>query len=85
MPRSLPVLSRLLDYFMYLARHNSLHIEFIDSTRIPVCHNKRTNLHKLFSGIAKIGKSTMGWFFDFKFHITCDTKGYFNQYGIYYR
>lgn len=75
MPRSLPILLRLLNYLMYRARNSSLNIEYIDSTKIPVCHNKRTNSHKLFSGIAKIGKSTMGWFFGFKLHITCDTSG----------
>lgn len=74
-PRSLPILLRLLSYLMYHARKNGCNLEYIDSTRIPVCHNKRTNSHKLFSGIAKIGKSSMGWFFGFKLHITCDTSG----------
>jgi hypothetical protein len=75
MPRSLPVLFRLLNYVMYHARRNGFNIEYVDSTKIAVCHNKRTNNHKLFSGIANIGKSTMGWFFGFKLHITCDTSG----------
>jgi hypothetical protein len=75
MPRSLPILFRLLNYLMYHARLSGFNIEYVDSTKIPVCHNKRTNSHKLFSGIAKIGKSTMGWFFGFKLHITCDTLG----------
>lgn len=75
MPRSLPILFRLLNYLMYHARASGFNIEYIDSTKIAVCHNKRTNSHKLFSGIAKIGKSTMGWFFGFKLHITCDTSG----------
>ena len=75
MPRSLPILLRLLSYLLYNARRNGCGLEYIDSTRIPVCHNKRTNSHKLFTGIAKIGKSTMGWFFGFKLHITCDTLG----------
>ena len=75
MPRSLPILLRLLNYLMYHARLSGFNIEYVDSTKIPVCHNKRTNSHKLFSGIAKIGKSTMGWFFGFKLHITCDTLG----------
>ena len=75
MPRSLPILFRFLNYLMYHAQVNGFNIEYIDSTKIAVCHNKRTNSHKLFSGIAKIGKSTMGWFFGFKLHITCDTSG----------
>jgi len=29
---------------------------FIDSTPIAVCHNKRTNNHKVFDGFAMLGK-----------------------------
>ena len=35
----------------------------IDSTSIKVCHNKRISSNKIFKGVGKIGKSTMGWFF----------------------
>lgn len=75
MPVSLPVLLRLLNYLMYRARVNGLSVEYMDSTKVAVCHNKRTGNHKLFAGSAKIGKATMGWFFGFKLHITCDTSG----------
>jgi hypothetical protein len=40
-------------------------ITFIDSTAIPVCKNKRIKRNRVFKGLAKIGKSTMGWFFGF--------------------
>lgn len=73
-PRSLIVLFRFLQYTMYMARRSS-NIEYIDSTKVPVCHNKRTNNHKLFHGIANIGKSSMGWFFGFKLHVTCNING----------
>ena len=36
---------------------------FIDSTKIQVCKNKRISQNKVFKKIGKIGKSTMGWFF----------------------
>lgn len=45
-------------------------VAFIDSTPIKVCHNKRISMHKVFKGLAKRGKSTMGWFYGFKLHIT---------------
>ena len=35
-------------------------IAFIDSTRLPVCHNKRTQQHKVFADVAALGKSSMG-------------------------
>ena len=50
-------------------------IAYVDSTSIKVCHNKRINNHKVFSGYAKRGKSTMGWFFGFKLHLITNEKG----------
>ena len=41
-------------------------ISFIDSTCIPVCHNKRITRNKVFRDYAERGKSTMGWYFGFK-------------------
>lgn len=75
MPKGLLTLSRLLNYLMYTFKKQSVEISYIDSTRIPVCHNKRTNSHKVFEYIADIGKSTMGWFLGFKLHMIIDTKG----------
>jgi len=43
-------------------------IQFVDSTAIAVCKNKRIFNHRVFEGIAKRGKTTMGWFFGFKLH-----------------
>lgn len=50
-------------------------ISFVDSTCIPVCHNKRINRNKVFKGYAEIGKSTMGWYFGFKLHLICNERG----------
>jgi hypothetical protein len=50
-------------------------ITFVDSTKIAVCHNKRIKRNKVFEGIAKVGKSTMGWFYGFKLHLVCNDKG----------
>lgn len=75
MPGCLPILLRMINYLLYRNRHNSVGIEYIDSTKLEVCHNKRISSNKVFSGIAEIGKSTMGWFFGFKLHITCDISG----------
>jgi len=35
-------------------------ISFIDSTSIKVCHNRRIATNKVFNGLAKRGKTTMG-------------------------
>lgn len=50
-------------------------IGFIDSTPIIVCHPKRIRSHKVFKGIAEIGKTTKGWFYGFKLHLICNHKG----------
>ena len=44
-------------------------------TLIRVCSNKRINRNKVFDGLAKVGKSTMGWFFGFKLHVILSEKG----------
>ena len=39
---------------------------FVDSTKLPVCHNRRIYRHKTFDGVAQRGKSSVGWFYGFK-------------------
>src|SRR5688572_5476279 len=46
---------------------------YIDSTALPVCDNHRINRHKVFAGLAQRGKTSMGWFFDFKLHLVFNT------------
>ena len=50
-------------------------IYFIDSTPLKVCHIKREKQNKVFKGIAKKSKSTMGWFFGFKLHLVINNLG----------
>jgi hypothetical protein len=48
---------------------------FVDSTPLMVCKNKRIKRNKVFKGIAKVGKSTMGYFYGFKLHLVINEKG----------
>ena len=50
-------------------------ISFVDSTRIAVCGNKRIRRNQVFKDVAKLGKSTMGWFFGFKLHLVVNDQG----------
>jgi len=43
-------------------------IYYVDSKRLPVCHNRRIHSHKVFKDIAKRGKSSTGWFYGLKIH-----------------
>ncbi len=44
-------------------------VYYIDSTALPVCHNRRIRRHKTFASLAARGKTSMGWFFGFKLHL----------------
>lgn len=50
-------------------------ISFIDSTPLPVCHNRRIERHKVFAGLAARGKTSMGWFYGFKLHLIVNECG----------
>lgn len=50
-------------------------VNFVDSTTLDVCHNKRIWKHRVFKGIAARGKSSMGWFFGLKLHLTVNERG----------
>lgn len=50
-------------------------VNFVDSTTLDVCNNKRIRKHRVFKGIATRGKSTMGWFFGLKLHLTVNERG----------
>ena len=58
-----------LMFFMMSRLGKKTGIYYIDSTPLPVCHNRRIQRHKTFAGLAERGKTSMGWFFGFKLHL----------------
>jgi len=50
-------------------------INFIDSTHIKVCHNRRIHNHKVFASVAERGQCSLGWFYGFKLHLIINDKG----------
>ena len=48
---------------------------FVDSTKLIVCHTKRTRNHQIFKEYADVGMSSMGWFYGFKLHLICNHRG----------
>ncbi len=57
-------------------------ISFVDSTSISICHNKRITRNRVFKGLARRGKTTMGWFFGFKLHLVVNDKGEILSFAI---
>lgn len=50
-------------------------ISFVDSTKLAVCENLRIPQHKQFADCAGRGKTSVGWFFGFKLHLTVNECG----------
>lgn len=50
-------------------------ISFLDSTPLAVCDPHRISQHRVFAGLARRGKTSMGWFFGFKLHLVFNDRG----------
>ena len=48
---------------------------YIDSFALEVCHIRRTSSHKMFKGLARKGKTSVGWFYGFKLHLVINHAG----------
>lgn len=62
-------------FLKYKCMGKSAGINFIDSTHLHVCHNRRIHQHKVFKGIAERGQCSLGWFYGFKVHLIINDKG----------
>ena len=50
-------------------------ISFVDSTALRVCDNHRISRNKVFTGLARRGQCSMGWFYGFKLHLVVSDRG----------
>jgi hypothetical protein len=50
-------------------------IKHTDATDIPVCLMKNVDHHKTMKYVASLGKSSKGWYYGMKLHLTADFKG----------
>lgn len=73
--QKMPSLFLPLHLLLHMLMGEKTGVYFIDSTALPVCHNRRIHRHKTFAGLAERGKTSMGWFFGLKLHIIINNKG----------
>lgn len=50
-------------------------VSFVDATKLVVCENLRIPNHTQFADLARRGKTSTGWFFGFKLHLTVNDAG----------
>jgi len=71
----MPRLTLPLCYYLKSRYAQSSGLAFIDSTHLAICDNRRIRRNRVFAGVARRGRTTMGWFFGFKLHLVIDTQG----------
>lgn len=71
----MPRVGILLLMYLNRCKGRCTGISFIDATSIAVCHNRRIARHRVFDGLAKRGKTSMGWFYGFKLHLIVNECG----------
>ena len=64
-----------LSLYLYTRLGTCDGISFMDSTRLPVCHNRRIPSHRVFAKEADRGKTSLGWFYGFKLHLLINSTG----------
>ena len=77
-PRFVAVTRRALETltaFVLSKAGDKTRLYYIDSTKLVVCHNRRISGHKVFSGMAQRGYSSVGYFFGFKLHLAINHQG----------
>ena len=50
-------------------------LSFVDSTALSVCGHKRISRNRVFEGRARLGRTSIGWFFGFKLHLVINECG----------
>jgi len=68
--RLLPRLVELLGQSLVPAK-----IQFVDSTKLPVCRNHRTGRYRVAAKLAGVGKNWQGYWYGFKLHLAINRDG----------
>ena len=70
-----PTVLTLLCSYLHTQFGQPTGLAIIDSTPLPVCHNRRIQRHRTFASLAGRGKTSMGWCYGFKLHLVVNECG----------
>jgi hypothetical protein len=56
-------------------RFTDLPLRYTDASEVPVCKNKNADTHQTMKELASWGRSSKGWFYGLKLHLTVDRHG----------
>ncbi len=73
--RLAPIALQIIGLVMAHNRKLAHVIKFTDATDIPVCLMKNVDHHKTMKDLASLSKSSKGWYYGMKLHLTADFKG----------
>ncbi len=73
--RLAPIALQIVGLVMAHNRKLAHVIKFTDATDIPVCLMKNVDHHKTMKDLASLSKSSKGWYYGLKLHLTADFKG----------
>lgn len=73
--RSAKYLARITAALLASACADPDFVKFTDATDIPVCLNKNAKRHRTMQGMAAWSKTSRGWFYGLKLHLSADFGG----------
>ena len=68
-------LAAMIAALMRIFGKNAHPVKFTDSTELPVCLLKNARHHRTMQGFAQWSKSSKGWFYGLKLHLSSDVAG----------
>ena len=73
--RTLELLKRIIGFLLVSNRFGCHLIKHTDSTDLPVCSVRKAGNHKTMKRFASWSKTSKGWFYGLKLHLTADLNG----------
>jgi Transposase DDE domain. len=73
--RCLELIKKVIGFLLASNRFHSHIVKHVDATDLPVCSIRKAKNHKTMKELASWSKSSKGWFYGLKLHLTTDLKG----------